>query len=293
MSGAHRANLDRSMVDIASAPTSPANASTMVPRLEVRDCQKSFQRDTGHGAETLTVVDGLSLSVAPGTIVSLLGPSGCGKTTLLRMIIGLVQPDSGTILVNGRPVDDPAKIFSIVFQDIRILPWKTVRANVAFAMELKHHRKLTPAELRDEVDYYLEAVGLTEFLNAYPHQLSGGMRQRVGVARALVRRPEVLLLDEPFGALDAQTRMLMQDLYLGLHEKFKLTTLLITHDVDEAIYMSSSCTVLTRRPSRVKETVVIDLPQPRLSSNARNVPQFVQYRAHVWDLLPHVMSTAP
>jgi ABC-type nitrate/sulfonate/bicarbonate transport system ATPase subunit len=251
------------------------------PHVMLRHCSRTF-RDARGGE--LRVIDDVSFEVRAGEIVSLIGPSGCGKTTLLRIIAGLVEADGGELLVDDAPVTDPPSIFALVFQDARVLPWKTVRANVEFALELKHHRRLTQAE-REECEHYISAVGLQDFMAAYPYQLSGGMKQRVGVARALVRKPEVLLLDEPFGALDAQTRIVMQDLFLTLQEQFRVTSVLVTHDIDEAVYMSSRCLVLTGRPASLRATIDIDLPWPRQRTGARNMPELVRYRAQLWDLL--------
>ncbi len=234
--------------------------------------------------DTLVVLKNVSLDVAPGELVSIIGASGCGKTTLLRIVDGLIPADSGAVYCRDRAVDGPPAAFAMVFQDSRLLPWKTVRQNVEFAVELKHHRGLRSDEKKSVMEY-IEAVGLTRFAEHYPHQLSGGMQQRVGVARALARMPEILLLDEPFGALDAQTRLIMQDWFLQLQQRFGFAALLVTHDIDEAVYMSSRCVVLKRAPGEVKSVIHVKLPLPRHTYDARREAEFGRYRSELWDSL--------
>jgi ABC-type nitrate/sulfonate/bicarbonate transport system ATPase subunit len=256
--------------------------------LEVTAVGKSFR--LRHG-ERLEVLRQISFAVSAEELVAIIGPSGCGKTTLLRIIDGLAAADDGTVLLDGKRVTEPSPGLAMVFQDGRILPWKTVQQNVEFALELKYHRRLRRDE-RDLAREYVDAVGLTRFASSYPYQLSGGMQQRVGVARALVRLPRVLLLDEPFGALDAQTRLVMQDLFLSLQERYGLTAVLVTHDIDEAVYMSHRCIVLGRNPGHVKATVRIELPTPRHRYDVRAASEFGRYRSDLWNLLREDVSEA-
>ncbi|MDE3100595.1 MAG: ABC transporter ATP-binding protein [Chloroflexota bacterium] len=250
------------------------------PLLRVAEVTKTYPQTSG--GDRLLVLERVSLEVAAAEVVSIIGASGCGKTTLLRIIDGLIPSDSGAVYCGDRKVDSPPAAFAMVFQDSRLLPWKTVRQNVEFAVQLKHHRRLRPDE-KSSVLGYIEAVGLSRFSDHYPHQLSGGMQQRVGVARALAREPQVLLLDEPFGALDAQTRLLMQDWFIALREQFGFAALLVTHDIDEAVYMSSRCVVLKRAPGAVKAIVDVDLPAR--TQAARGAPEFGRYRSALWELL--------
>jgi NitT/TauT family transport system ATP-binding protein len=250
------------------------------PVLEVSGIRKTYPGQS----EPLVVLDDVSLTAYPGELVSIIGPSGCGKTTLLRIIDGLITRDEGTVRVLETPVEAPPPSIAVVFQDGRLLPWRTVVQNVEFALELKVHRRLNKEE-KERASEFVDAVGLGNFMKHYPHQLSGGMQQRVGVARALARVPDLLLLDEPFGALDAQTRLVMQDWFLSLQRRYRLAAVLVTHDIDEAVYMSSRCVVLTRQPGRVKRVVEVSLPAARDEQDVRSLPEFGQHRSHLWQLL--------
>jgi NitT/TauT family transport system ATP-binding protein len=269
------------MEEYAGANRVPSGLESASPRLSVQDMYVSFTH--GKQRSLLQVVDGVSFDVPAGQMLAVIGPSGSGKTTLLRAVSGLYRADSAVVLVDGNPVEDPAKTFSMVFQDARLLPWRTIRRNVEFALELQHHRRLSKED-RDLARYYLDAVGLLPFADYYPHQVSGGMKQRAGVARALTRSPKVLLMDEPFGALDAQTRMVMQDLYLELQEAHNLTSLLVTHDIEEAVYMSSRCIVLGPRPARVRAVIDID-GDKRRSSERRESTKLAMLRTQIWEML--------
>jgi NitT/TauT family transport system ATP-binding protein len=232
------------------------------------------------GAEPLKVIDGVNLNIEGGTFVSLLGPSGCGKTTLLRMMHGLVRPSAGRITVSGRVVDKPSPDRAMVFQDHNLLPWKTVRENVLFACRLAG----VASEARDQrAVEALAKVGLADFLHHFPSQLSGGMKQRVGLARALAVAPKVLLMDEPFGALDAQTREVMQVELLRVWEADRKTVVFVTHSIDEAILLSDVVVVMSHRPGKVKEIMPIDLPRPRY--DARDLAEWATYRRHLWNAL--------
>jgi NitT/TauT family transport system ATP-binding protein len=252
------------------------------PVLEVSGIRKTYPGES----EPLVVLDDVSLTAYPGELVSIIGPSGCGKTTLLRIIDGLIPRDEGTVRVLDVPVSTPPPSIAVVFQDGRLLPWRTVLQNVEFALELKAHRRLNKEE-KELAREFVDAVGLGNFMKHYPHQLSGGMQQRVGVARALARVPDLLLLDEPFGALDAQTRLVMQDWFLSLQQRYQLAAVLVTHDIDEAVYMSRRCVVLTRQPGRVKRVVDVDLPPAREDDDVRGMPEFGHYRSQLWRLLRH------
>ena len=238
-----------------------------------------------HGREDdiFTVLDDVSFTIKDGSIVSLLGPSGCGKTTLLRIIDGLIQPSSGEIRINGAVVDKPGTDRAMVFQEFNLLPWRTARRNIEFAGELHH---LPRAERSRRTETALKQVGLERFGNYYPNQLSGGMKQRVGLARALATNPACLLMDEPFGALDPQIREFMQIEMLKLLEDGGKTIVLVTHSIDEAIFLSDTIIVFSANPGRVISTVDVELPRPRWSRDEeiKASQAFVDYRRQLWHL---------
>jgi NitT/TauT family transport system ATP-binding protein len=225
-------------------------------RLEIEQLRKVFET----GRRTITALDGASLSLADNEFVSLVGTSGCGKSTLLSIVAGLQEPTSGRIVVDGHAVHGPGRDRGVVFQTYTLFPWLSARGNVEFALR---GQRMSARERRDLALDNLKLVGLDGFADARPNQLSGGMKQRVAIARALSYRPEILLMDEPFGALDALTRQLMQELLTSVWEQHRLTVLFVTHDVEEAVYISDRVIVMTNRPGRVKKEVVVDLPRPR------------------------------
>ncbi|HTL89276.1 MAG TPA: ABC transporter ATP-binding protein [Leptolyngbya sp.] len=232
-------------------------AVTSTPaKLEVRGLSKSFAVQNS----LMSVLEDINLQLSAREFVCLVGASGCGKSTLLNIVAGLATPSSGSIWVDGRTVTGPGSDRGMVFQHYTLYPWLTVSQNIAFGLKL---RQLPKAEQRDRVDYYLNVVGLTQFAKSYPKQLSGGMKQRVAIARALANEPAVLLMDEPFGALDAQTKEQMQQFLLELWEQTHVTVLMITHDVEEAIFLSQRVYVMSARPGRMKLEVPINLPEHR------------------------------
>jgi NitT/TauT family transport system ATP-binding protein len=250
-----------------------------MPKLEFINVRKSYQSPKG---ANLVAIDDFSLTVGGGRFVTVVGPSGCGKTTLLRIAAGLIPADSGAVRLDGAVLQSPSPKMSMVFQGIGLMPWKTIEANIALGLQLQSHRwELSDAEAQLVVAT-LAMVGLSGFERYYPHQLSGGMQQRVGLARALVRRPEILLMDEPFGALDAQTRTILQDELLALWGRAKSTILFITHDLDEAIYLSDTVIIMRRRPGRIKEVLEVNLPQPRYNYDARADAEFARLRSRAW-----------
>src|SRR5260370_9562477 len=247
-----------------------AVAQTEPSSLRVQQISKSFPAPD----DPLTrrqALSNISLSIAPGELVSLIGPSGCGKSTLLRLIAGLESPDSGDLLVGSDPINEPSAERGLVFQDPNLFPWLTVRRNIEAGLVARGVLR----ERRNEVDEFMRLVGLEAFANAYPHHLSGGMAQRVALARALINHPKVLLLDEPLGALDAFTRMRMQDELLRLWDNRRTTILLVTHDIDEAIYMSDRILIMTPRPGRTEREIAISLERPR----QRSSPAFLRLRS--------------
>jgi len=247
--------------------------------LTIQNLRKTYTR--ADGVETEAIRD-LSLNIDAGELVSLVGPSGCGKSTLLRLLAGLESPTSGQLLVGSDPILTPSAERGLVFQDPNLFPWLTVRRNMQAGLVARGVLR----QRRHEIDEFMRLVGLEAFADSYPHQLSGGMAQRVGLARALVNHPRVLLLDEPLGALDAFTRMRMQDEVLKLWQNRGTTMLLVTHDIDEAIYMSDRIILMTPRPGRVDRILSIDLPRPR----PRHAPEFFKLRTQILDLL-HLGST--
>jgi len=244
--------------------------------LRVDKATKSFPAPDDPGVRQLAL-DAVSLSLAAGELVSLVGPSGCGKSTLLRLIAGLDSADSGELMVGSKLITEPNAERGLVFQDPNLFPWLTVRRNIEAGLVARGVLR----EKRDEVDEFMRLVGLETFGNAYPHHLSGGMAQRVALARALINHPKVLLLDEPLGALDAFTRMRMQDEVLRIWQARRTTMLLVTHDIDEAIYMSDRIVIMTQRPGRIERTISVPLDRPRDRSSS----EFLQLRGEILELL--------
>jgi len=234
------------------------------------------------GGGELLAVDGFELQVRKGEFVTIVGPSGCGKSTLLSVVDGLVQPSSGQVLINGVLVTGPSPDRALVFQEFALLPWRTVVDNVMLGLELQ--RKYTKVKMKEKVHHYIQMVGLQGFEKHYPHQLSGGMRQRVGIARALAVNPEILLMDEPFAALDAQTREIMSVELQRIWEQDKKTVLFVTHSIDESVYLADRLVVMSGRPGRVKEMISVNLRRPR-GLSIKDEPDFVHLRRHIWNLL--------
>ncbi|GAA1179936.1 NitT/TauT family transport system ATP-binding protein [Kitasatospora gansuensis] len=241
-----------------------------------------------NGAE-FTALDRVDLDVAAGEFVVIVGPSGCGKSTLLDLAAGLTRPSGGRILLDGRPVTGPGLDRSVVFQQYALLPWRTAQGNVEFGLEATGVPRRQRAALARE---YLGLVGLTGFEDRHPHELSGGMKQRVAIARSLAYDPGVLLMDEPFAALDAQTRELLQDELLRIWERTGKTVVFITHGIEEAVYLGQRVAVLTSRPGRVKEVVPIDLGERTKAQDLRSAPEFARYRHEIWSLLHDEVSRA-
>lgn len=205
-------------------------------------------------------VDGVSLNVQPGEFVSLIGPSGCGKSTIMNAVAGFTKADTGSLLLDGKHIDGPGSDRGVVFQQYSLFPWMTVRKNVEFGLKMKG---MSPSQRETQARTLLGLTGLLAFENHYPSQLSGGMKQRVGIVRALATSPQVLLMDEPFGALDSQTRSVMQEILTNMWQRLRLSVLFITHDIEEAIFLSDRIYVMTARPGKVKAEIVVDLPRPR------------------------------
>ncbi|ALE88850.1 ABC transporter ATP-binding protein [Pseudomonas versuta] len=233
--------------------------------LTLENISKRFASRPGSTTQ-LQVLDNIQLDIAPGEFISIVGASGCGKSTLLRLILGLDEEYDGRILINGKPIAGTGLERGIVFQDHRLFPWLNVEQNVAVGLK---NSPLSSAEKRDTVREHIELVGLQDFIDAYPHQISGGMAQRVAIARGLVNRPSVLLLDEPLGALDALTRARLQGELQNIWAKEKITMILVTHDVDEAVFLGDRVVVMQPNPGRIRRILDVDLPRPRNRSDSR------------------------
>ena len=260
-------------------------AGTAASMVRVENVRKSFKVRSGlqgGGQTSVLALEDVSLDVRQGEFVSFLGASGCGKTTLLRLIAGLLRPDTGAICVGSQPVKGPRKDLCMVFQNFGLLPWRTVRANVAFPLEIDG---VGQREREQIVREYLELVGLAAFEDHFPHELSGGMQQRVGIARALVRKPLVLLMDEPFAALDAQTREKLQDDFLQIWSRLKTTIVFVTHAIDEAFVLSDRVFVFSSRPGRVKQVIESPVAPYRLKEDVRALPEFAEQTHRVRELL--------
>lgn len=237
--------------------------------------------------DPVSALQGLDLEVTQGEFLSLVGPSGCGKSTFLNVLLGLLKPDSGDIRLDGKQITGPGQERAMVFQEFGLLPWRTVQANVELGLELKGVAATTRRQRAGEL---IHLVGLTGFEQHFPHELSGGMKQRVGLARALATDPDVLLMDEPFAALDAQTRDLMQMELLQIWDRAKKTVLFVTHSIEEAAYLSDRVVILTARPGRTKSTIKINLPRPR-DYEMRLSAEFNDIKAKIWDTLKEELIT--
>jgi NitT/TauT family transport system ATP-binding protein len=246
----------------------------------------------GSGEKATHAVGDVSFSVDDGEFVCVVGPSGCGKTTLLKCIAGLLQPTRGQVVLRGKRVTEPPEQMALVFQEYgrSLMPWTSVRNNVLLPLR---HKKLSREERARLVEEAVEAVGLVRFLDHYPWELSGGMQQRVAIARALAYQPTVLLMDEPFASVDAQTRGDLEDLVLRVREQFGVTIVFVTHDIDESVYLSDRVVVLTHSPTEVKEIVDVDLPVPRDQIATKELPEFAQLRAHVHRLIRREREAVP
>lgn len=247
-------------------------------RLQVNGVDRIFRSQDAE----IIALQGIDLDVAPSSIVSIVGPSGCGKSTLLRMVAGFDQPSKGEILLNNARVIRPGPDRGIVFQHPQLFPWLSVQDNVAIGPKM---RGVPYATYLDAADRYLAAVGLADFKAHYPYQLSGGMRQRLQIARVLINEPAVLLMDEPFGALDYQTRLDMQRLFLDLCASYKPTVLFITHDIDEAVFISDRIHVMSKRPGRIIESFDVRLPRPRLYEEVSALNEFIHLKLATLKLL--------
>jgi len=264
-----------------------AGAGTLpAPAISVRNVTKTFR--TGDGRETVAL-QAIDLEVPDGVFVTLLGPSGCGKTTLLRLVDGLIKPEQGEVSVFGRP-PVPGPDIGLVFQSFRLIPWATVLANVEFALRSLN---LPGPERRERAERYLGLVGLSKFGSAYPAELSGGMKQRVALARALACEPRLLLMDEPFASIDAQTRELMQLELMRIWSEMKSAVLFVTHSVDEAIVLSDRIVLMGPRPGRVVETLEVDLQRPRWAYDARADQRYVELRSYLSQRMRELVLADP
>ena len=248
-------------------------------KISFRNVAKVF----GAGANAFTAIQNLTFDIDDGEIVTVVGPSGCGKSTAMNMVAGLMSQSSGEVLVDGKPVSRPGPDRGVIFQQYALFPWMTVRENVEFGLKLQ---KLGKVERRERAMHYLGLVGLADFADSYPKTLSGGMKQRCAIARAYAVNPTVLLMDEPFGALDALTRVKLQNQLLETWSKDKRTVMFITHDVDEAVYIAHRVIVLAANPGRLQEIIDVDLPFPR-DDEVRLSPEFAEIRNRVWRAVYH------
>src|SRR6478672_1986411 len=248
--------------------------------LEIRNLGKTY----GTGANATHAVGNVTFSIEEGEFLCVVGPSGCGKTTLLKCVAGLLRPSSGEVVLRGRRVTEPPEQLALVFQEYSrsLMPWLSVRNNVLLPLR---HKRLGRGERGRLVEESLESVGLTRFIDHYPWQLSGGMQQRVAIARALAYQPSILLMDEPFASVDAQTRGDLEDLILQVRDEYGITILFVTHDIDESVYLADNVVVLTHSPTEVKEIVPVDLERPRDQLATKELPEFVHLRGHVYRLI--------
>jgi NitT/TauT family transport system ATP-binding protein len=260
------------------------------PKIDVCQVSKTFRRRRGSVESSVAALRDVSLQIMPGEFVCLIGPSGCGKTTLLRLMDGLVEPDSGYITIDGDSAPTPGPQAGFVFQSFRLLPWRTVLDNVEFPLEIQQLDK----HLRHEraMDY-VRLVGLEGFEHSYPHELSGGMQQRVGLARALALEPQILLMDEPFAALDAQTREFMQVELSRIWQSLGIAVVFVTHSLDEALFLGDRIVLMGPRPGHIQEVLDVHLPRPRWEYDYRATPEFIDRRGYLWRRIRDMVADQP
>lgn len=244
--------------------------------IEVKNINKSFESKK---TEELSVLEDIDFTIQDGELICLLGPSGCGKTTLLRLIAGLDQPTSGEIIANGEVVEKPSGDRAVIFQQYSLFPWLTVLENVTFGLEMTN--KGNKSENIAAAERYLESVGLIDFKDSYPHELSGGMKQRVAIIRSLLNHSPILLMDEPFSALDMQNRHKLQEQLIGVWKRFENTIVFVTHDVDEAVYLADKIVILDKNPGRIAEIIEVDIERPRKRESA----EFIELQESIVDKL--------
>ena len=253
-------------------------ARNLTPKVQIKDVKKIYE---GRNGQTVAL-NGANLDIYDNEFICVVGPSGCGKSTLLNIIAGLHGPTSGKVLVDGVKVEGTGVDRGVVFQQYALFPWLTVKKNVEFGLTLK--KELTKQQREEIAMKYIKMVGLEKFVNAYPKELSGGMKQRVAIARAYAVNPSLLLMDEPFGALDAQTRTQLQTELLKTWEEEMKTCFFITHDVEEAILLASRVVVMSARPGRIKEVIDIDIPYPR-NQETKMLPRFTELKNYIWNMV--------
>lgn len=259
----------------------PAESKASI-KIQARDVRMDFAIEDDKGRrQQISALQDFNLDIREGEFFTILGPSGCGKSTFLNVLAGLAHKTSGSITIDGRPAEGINLHQGVVFQGYALFPWRTVLQNIEMGLEI---RKVPKRERKETAEHFLDLVGLSGFAHRYPHELSGGMRQRVAIARALAYSPDLLLMDEPFAALDAQTREILQAELLRIWEAHKKTIVFITHSLDEAIYLSDRIAVMTHRPGRIKSILDVPLARPR-PAEIRHSPQFVQLREQAWDVL--------
>ncbi len=249
----------------------------LTPKVVIKDVKKVYEGRNG----PVVALNGANLEIQDNEFICVVGPSGCGKSTLLNILAGLLEPTSGEILVDGKPVEGTSVDRGVVFQQYALFPWLTVKKNVEFGLKLQ---KKSKEECEAIAMKYIKMVGLEKFTNSYPKELSGGMKQRVAIARAYAVNPSLLLMDEPFGALDAQTRTQLQTELLKTWEEEKKTCFFITHDVEEAILLASRVVVMSARPGRIKEVIDIDIPYPR-DQESKMLPRFTELKNYIWNMV--------
>ncbi len=264
------------VIDASHAPGRETSA------IELRGIRKTFNLSEDRGQKSVLALDGIDLTVRQGEFLTIIGPSGCGKTTLLRIMASLTAPDEGQVIVGGDPVTEPGNRRAMVFQTFGLFPWKTVLDNVTFPLTVG---KVPAEEARETAMTHIRRVGLEKFTDAFPHQLSGGMQQRVGIARALSTGADIMLMDEPFGAIDAQTREFMQEELMRIWQEEQKTVVFITHDLDEAVLLADRVLLMSQGPGRVREIIPVGLPRPRTDYDVRAHKTFAQVRGHLWEEL--------
>jgi NitT/TauT family transport system ATP-binding protein len=272
--------------DLTQAPATSGEGEAR-SRISLRAVSKSFRRSPSD-PPTLALAD-VSCEIADNRFITMVGPSGCGKTTLLRMMDGLILPDSGEVLVDGR-APTPGPDIGVVFQSFRLVPWLTVEDNVAFGLDIN---RVSQPVRRDRIEHYLALVGLTRFASAYPSELSGGMKQRAALARALATEPTILLMDEPFASIDAQTRGLMQFELMRLWADRKGVIVFVTHSVDEAVMLADKVMLMGPRPGRILDVFDVDLPRPRWQYDVRSRPEYIELRNLLWDRIKTMVIQDP